>query len=161
MSAANTAGGIPGRGYSPEKGNLMAIDPISSSIQQTQGNTTAAASTPRADHKFAPTKSADDKSAAVNNKPYTVTLTGKALAKSLKLSGQTPAQIAVTMGLDVKTVDSYLGLSTKTASATPAPAPAAKQAATTTAATSQPYSAKEEAAEPAAEKAAETTQGKK
>jgi predicted flap endonuclease-1-like 5' DNA nuclease len=49
----------------------------------------------------------------------TVELTGTALAKSLELSGQTPAQIAAHMGLDVQTVDSYLGIQATT-TATPA-----------------------------------------
>jgi|ERR1039457_2775747 DNA-binding NarL/FixJ family response regulator len=44
-----------------------------------------------------------------------VKLTGTALAKSLKQSGLTVAEIALKMNLDVKTVDSYLGISTNTA----------------------------------------------
>ena len=63
-----------------------------------------------------------------------VKLTGTALAKSLKLSGQTAAQIAQSMSTDIKTVDSYLGLQAPATAATPAPAPqaATAQAATTT-----------------------------
>jgi len=66
-----------------------------------------------------------------------VELTKTALAKSLKLSGQTVSQIALTMGLDVKTVNSYLGVSTKAATGTPLPpttiAPQAKLTASGTA----------------------------
>lgn len=43
----------------------------------------------------------------------TIKLSGKALAKSLKLAGQNPVQIALKMGVNVKTVEGYLGLSTK------------------------------------------------
>ena len=61
-------------------------------------------------------------------------LTGTALAKSLKRSGQTPAQIAVAMGLDVKTVNGYLGVATKAPTTTPSSStsavPQVKQAAT-------------------------------
>ncbi|MDA8430887.1 MAG: hypothetical protein M0T70_16655 [Geobacteraceae bacterium] len=102
--------------------------------------------------------------ATPQSQPYTVKLTGTALAKSLKLAGQNPAQIALKMGIDVKTVDQYLSI--KVASATPAavatpapaptPAPEAKQAATTAPATSA-----EEAKEPAKEKASEAVRGKK
>lgn len=40
----------------------------------------------------------------------TVKLSGTALAKSLKLQGQTPAQIAQQMGIKITTVESYLGI---------------------------------------------------
>jgi hypothetical protein len=46
--------------------------------------------------------------------PYTVQLSGGALAKSLKHQGQNPTQIAQQMGLDVKTVDSYLNIKSAT-----------------------------------------------
>ena len=39
-----------------------------------------------------------------------VKLSGTAIAKSLKLQGLSPNQIAAQMGLDVKTVDGYLGI---------------------------------------------------
>jgi len=93
-----------------------------------------------------------------------VHLTGTALVKSLKQSGLTVAQIAQKMGLDVKTVDGYLGIATKAATTTPTPpttAPQVKQAATDSAATRQPYSPMEEVTEPATQKATETLQGKK
>jgi hypothetical protein len=41
----------------------------------------------------------------------TVKLSGTARAKSLKLQGLTPPQIAAQMGLDQNTIDSYLGIS--------------------------------------------------
>ena len=105
----------------------------------------------------AATTPAATKAAQIPQQHDTVELTGTALAKSLKLSGQTPAQIALKMGLDIKTVDSYLSI--KAAASAPAPAPQVKQ--TTTTATTAPYSPAEEAKEPASEKAAETAQGKK
>lgn len=97
------------------------------------------------------------------SEPYTVKLTGTALAKSLKLAGQNPSQIAQKMGVDIKTVDQYLSIKVATAAPTPVPTPApqAKQAATDTAATPQAYSPAEEVTEPGAQKAAETAQGKK
>ena len=106
------------------------------------------------------------KAAEVSSKPYTVELTGTALAKSLKLSGQNPAQIALKMGIDVKTVDQYLSIKVATAAPTaapaaPSPAPEAKQATTDTAATPQAASPADETTESGSEKAAETAQGKK
>ena len=105
---------------------------------------------------------------APQSKPYTVKLTGTALAKSLKLAGQNPSQIAQKMGVDIKTIDNYLNIKVATATPapttpvpTPAPAPQAKQAATDTAATPQAYSPVEELTESGDQKAAETTQGKK
>ena len=103
--------------------------------------------------------------ATAPSQPYIVNLTGTALAKSLKLAGQTPAQIALKMGIDVKTVDSYLSIKAATnipvpaaPVATPSPAPQVKQAATSTTAAFSPV---EEVKESGAEKAAETAQGKK
>lgn len=63
----------------------------------------------------------------------TVKLTGKALAKSLKLAGQTPAQIAKDMSVDVKTVDSYLGIQTTAAITMAAPKPVVAAATPSTA----------------------------
>jgi hypothetical protein len=115
--------------------------------------TPAAITPPKPEATTTPTVT---KSAAIQPKHDTVELTGAALAKSLKLSGQNVAQIALKMGLDAKTINSYLSI--KVATPTPAPALQAKQAAT---ATAQPYSPAEEAKEPAKEKATETAQGKK
>jgi hypothetical protein len=83
----------------------------------------------------------------------TVTLSHAAQAKSLKAQGETPAQIALAMKTDVKTVDGYLGITTTTA-----PTVTTKPVA---AATSQANNSYEEATEPAAEKAAETAAGTK
>lgn len=47
-------------------------------------------------------------------KSDSVKLSGTARAKSLKLQGLTPAQIAAQMGLDIKTVDGYLGITPAT-----------------------------------------------
>jgi hypothetical protein len=94
----------------------------------------------------------------------TVKLTGVALAKSLKLAGQTPSQIAVNMGMPVKTIDGYLGVTVQTAAVvTPqptTPAPQAKQAASVPAAAPQPKAA-EKATEPANQKAPITVPAKK
>lgn len=64
---------------------------------------------------------AASKPESLEPKHDSVELTKTALAKSLKLSGQTVSQIALTMGLDVKTVNGYLGVSTKAANSTPLP----------------------------------------
>jgi hypothetical protein len=94
----------------------------------------------------------------------TVKLTGVALAKSLKLAGQTPSQIALNMGMPVKTIDGYLGVKVQTAAVvTPqptTPAPQAKQAASVPAAAPQPKAA-EKAPEPANQKAPVTVPAKK
>ena len=44
------------------------------------------------------------------SKPYQVTLTGEALAKSLESQGFPVSFISAKLGLDVKTVDQYLGI---------------------------------------------------
>lgn len=129
-------------------------------------STTQAALTPQKPE--VPTTPTTVKTATVPPQHDTVELTGAALAKSLKLAGQKPAQIALKMGIDVKTVDQYLSIKTATAApaaptpaAVHAPVPGAKQAAATTAAAPQTFSPAEEVKEPASQKAAETAQGKK
>lgn len=127
-------------------------------INGISGNTVAtqhAALTPTIPE--AVTTPAASKPEATQPKHDTVELTGTALAKSLKLAGQTPAQIALKMGLDVKTVDSYLGVKP----ATTTPTPQVKQVVANTVAKPQPYSPAEEVKEPAGQKATETAQGKK
>ena len=138
----------------------MSVDVISGIAQQPLSSAAAAAAAPLQ-------TVAANQGAALPPKHDTVELTGTALAKSLKLSGQNPAQIALKMGIDIKMVDGYLSIKpppaampTTTAPVAPV-ASAAKPAATDTAVTPQPYSAQEEAAEPAAQKATETLQGKK
>ena len=71
-------------------------------------------------------------------KTDTVHLSAEAQAKALKQSGKTPAEIAFSMNLDVKTVDSYLGITdssttatTTTSSATPPTTPTGITASTT------------------------------
>ncbi|QEM67340.1 hypothetical protein FO488_03680 [Geobacter sp. FeAm09] len=127
----------------------MDINGISGNVvsPQTQGT----ALTPAA--SAAPAASAPEPS---QPKHDTVELTGAALAKSLKLAGQTPAQIAQKMGVDVKTVDGYLNIKATTA----APLPQTHQVAQAAAAAPQTASPAEEATEPATQKAAETAQGK-
>lgn len=133
----------------------MAISAISGNIPQQP-----VATAPAPAQTAAPTQPA-----AVQLPKYdTVKLSGAALAKSLKLAGLTPEQIALKMGVSVQTVDDYLGISTNTASAAPLPtpaAPAAKQATTNTVVTPQAYSPPEEATESGAQKATETAQGNK
>lgn len=131
----------------------MAIEGINSN-QIATAQTAIAPPKPEATATPAPAKTA-----ATSSKPYVVELTGTALAKSLKLAGQNPTQIALKMGIDVKTVDSYLSIKVATATPTPVaqtPAPEAKQAAAPAPATTA-----EEAKEPAKEKATEAVQGKK
>ncbi len=120
-------------------------------------STTQAALTPQKPE--VPTTPTTAKTATVPPQHDTVELTGAALAKSLKLAGQKPAQIALKMGIDVKTVDQYLSIKTATvapAVPTPAAVPEAKQAAAP-----QTFSPAEEVKEPVSQKAAETAQGKK
>jgi predicted transcriptional regulator len=45
-------------------------------------------------------------------KAYTVHLSGEALARSLQLQGYSITMIAFKMGVDIKTVDLYLGITT-------------------------------------------------
>lgn len=47
-------------------------------------------------------------------KAYSVELSGTALAKSLKLEGYSPQMIALKMGLDIKTIYQYLGITAAT-----------------------------------------------
>jgi len=135
----------------------MSIGPIPGNVQQPLSSASAAAAAPLQTE-------AALQAAAIPPKNDTVELTATAQAKSLKLAGQTPAQIALKMGVDIKTVDSYLSIKAPapTMPATTAPvapvATAGKPAATEAAAPPQPA---QEAQEPAAEKATETVQGKK
>ena len=135
----------------------MDVSGISGSTVGTQ-QTALAPTTPEA-----ATTPAALKPEAAQPKHDTVELTGPALAKSLKLAGQAPAQIALKMGLDVKTVDTYLSI--KEAAATPTPQTGStqqvKQAAVNAVAAPQSYSPAEETTEPASQKATETAQGKK
>jgi DNA-binding NarL/FixJ family response regulator len=52
---------------------------------------------------------APQKTATVQHKADTVALSQTAQVRSLKRNGQSVAQIALSMGLDAKTVNSYLG----------------------------------------------------
>ena len=151
----------------------MSISPISGNIQQQSAVTAATTSdqTTTTNQSTTPTQTSEPaQTAETQSQHYTVELSGAALAKSLKLAGQNPSQIALKMGLNIKTVDSYLGISmqtsTPTAPSTSTAVPAANQTTTTPgvtaqAATSQQYSPLEESKESAAVKAAETAQGKK
>ena len=107
-------------------------------IAATPGTETSVALTPQQHEVIQPTNDS-------------VKLSGQALAKSLKLSGQTPDQIALKMGVDIRTVDRYLGVSAQAAANTPLQ---------TKAATPQPYSPTEEVTESASQKTTETQQGK-
>lgn len=134
----------------------MSISPISGSIQQQQPVVADAGTTSQTTTTNQPTtpkQTAEPAAAETQSQHYTVKLSGAALAKSLKLAGQNPSQIALKMGLNIKTVDGYLGISATTAAPSASTvAPAAKQAAA---------SPLEESTESAAAKAAETAQGKK
>jgi predicted flap endonuclease-1-like 5' DNA nuclease len=103
----------------------MSINGISNNVSTPSLATAQAAVTPPKPE--AATAPAPVKSEATQTPHYTVNLTGTALAKSLKLSGLNPTQIAQKMGLDIKTVNQYLSIKVATAApatATPAPAPA-------------------------------------
>ncbi|MDD2541321.1 MAG: hypothetical protein PHH28_09815 [Desulfuromonadaceae bacterium] len=95
----------------------------------------------------------------------TVELTGAALAKSLKLSGQKPAQIALKMGVDIKTVDQYLSIKVAapitTAAPVTSPAPEVKQTTPNTTTTPQISTPADETTESGSQKTTETAQGKK
>jgi len=98
----------------------MVTNGISGAMSTPSVTTTPADLTP-AKPEAANTTPAASKTESLEPKHDSVELTKTALAKSLKLSGQTVSQIALTMGLDVKTVNSYLGVSTKAATSTPLP----------------------------------------
>jgi hypothetical protein len=101
----------------------MAIEEINGNTSSQIATVQAAITPPKPE---ATTTPAATKTEAIPSKPYTVELTGTALAKSLKLSGQNPVQIALKMGLDIKTVNSYLNIVVATSTPAPAtPAPAA------------------------------------
>jgi hypothetical protein len=96
----------------------MSVNPISGTAQQPLSSAAAAAA--------APLQSAPQQTVAVTPPKHdSVTLTGTALAKSLKLAGQNAAQIAQKMGIDIKTVDGYLSIKVVTPPTISAP-PAAK-----------------------------------
>jgi predicted flap endonuclease-1-like 5' DNA nuclease len=91
----------------------MEINTISSNAP-TPPSTTPAVSTPAKPKETFP-------------KQDTVTLSGAALAKSLKQSGMSAAQIAQRMHLDIKTVDQYLGIATNAVTTPTMPSTAAPQ----------------------------------
>ena|ERR1035437_3545919 len=51
-------------------------------------------------------------------KLYSVKLSGEALAKSMMLQGYSAVMISIKMGLDIKTVDQYLGIAVPTTNTT-------------------------------------------
>jgi hypothetical protein len=120
-------------------------------------NQLAQATTP-APETTATANSSAPKPTTVEPKRDTVELSGAAQAKFLKHQGQTVAQIALQMGLDVKTVNSYVGSAPAHVAPTTTSAPQAQHA---TAPVPQSYSPAEEATESGAAKAQETIQGKK
>ena len=116
--------------------------------------------TPKPEMSTAPTTK---EPVAMQLKPDVVELSGRALAKSLKLAGQNPQAIALKMGLDINTVNNYLNVKVATSAGTTPAVPKEKQSqldAATTAVTEQ-SSPSEEATEPVTEKTSETAQGKK
>jgi DNA-binding CsgD family transcriptional regulator len=92
------------------------------------------------------------KPATVPQKADTVELSKAAQIRSLKRGGQTVAQIAVSMGLDAKTVNSYLGTA-------PAKLPTVQAAQAKQASAPAPKAA-EESTESSAAKMSETILGK-
>jgi len=132
----------------------MSINPVSGNAQQPLSSATTGATAPVAQ----PQSASQQSTTVVAPQHDSVKLTGAALAKSLKLGGMTPKQIAQKMGLDLKTVDGYLGVNATT---TVAVTPVAKTAVAAASAASQTSGAAEEARESGAEKAAEAAQGAK
>ena len=133
----------------------MSINPVSGNAQQPLSTATTGTTAPVAQ----PQSASQQSTTVVAPQHDSVKLTGAALAKSLKLGGMTPKQIAQKMGLDLKTVDGYLGVNATTT--TVAVTPVAKTAVAAPSAASQTSSAAEEAKESGAEKAAEAAQGAK
>jgi len=133
----------------------MSINPVSGNAQQPLASAATGTTAPVAQ----PQSASQQSTTVAAPKHDSVKLTGAALAKSLKLGGMTPKQIAQKMGLDLKTVDSYLGVNATTT--TVAVTPVAKTAVPAASAASQTPSAAEEATESGAEKAAEAAQGAK
>ena len=127
----------------------MASNPIPAHVVSSSPVVNSAASS---NHSVTPTQSeAPIQQPAVSQlNQDTVKLSGAALARSLKLAGKTPAQIAMKMGVNIKTVYKYLGK-------TPPPdvsAPTVQNAATNMMVTPQ-QSSLEEASESAAQKESE------
>jgi hypothetical protein len=111
-----------------KKENTMAISGISGNIPSIGTQPTPAVEPAKTNQVDLSTA----KSTSTPPKHDSVKLTGTALAKSLKLAGQTPAQIAQKMGVPIATVDSYLSIKAPVTPPPPAPkAAAAPQTATT------------------------------
>ena len=126
----------------------MAINPIATNVGSPSPVATPATSSPAPASTKRQPVAPEQPPVAVQSPQDSVQLSGAALARSLKIAGQTPTQIAMKMGIDIKTVDNYL-------STTPAAtASGAQQIAAQGAATPQASSA-EEASESSIQKAIE------
>ncbi|MDA8418206.1 MAG: hypothetical protein M0Z90_04150 [Desulfobacteraceae bacterium] len=126
----------------------MAINPIAANVSSPPPVATPATSSPAPAATKRQPVAPEQPPVAVQSPQDSVQLSGAALARSLKIAGQTPTQIAMKMGIDIKTVNSYL-------STTPAAtASGAQQTAAQVAATPQTSSA-EEAGESSIQKAIE------
>jgi hypothetical protein len=141
----------------------MSIEPISGSVQQSPSSAPPA-------NVPAPVKGAGEEQMALPPMRDKVELTPDALAKSLKEQGQTPSEIALRMGLDVQTIERYLGITPavapKAAAVPAAEAQPDKQAAAYNQAadkTAQPTERKpvQETTAPYAQQATQSAQGKK
>lgn len=97
----------------------MSIGTISGSLVGASGQSFALQSSP------VPEETETPRQAPAKSDQDTVKLSGAALARSLKQQGHSVAQIAITMSSDAKTIDGYLGISTKPA-AVPIPTSAPK-----------------------------------
>lgn len=125
----------------------MAINPIAATVGSPAPVVTPATSSPASTSTARRQPVAPEQPpVAVKSPQDSVQLSGAALARSLKIAGQTPTQIAIKMGIDIKMVNSYLG-TTPTATASTSGTQAA-------AATPQPSGA-EEANESSIQKAIE------
>ena len=128
----------------------MAINPIATNVGSPSPVATPATSSPAPAATKRQPVAPEQPPVAVQSSQDSVQLSGAALARSLKIAGQTPTQIAMKMGIDIKTVDNYLS----TTPAATASASGAQQIAAQGAATPQASSA-EEASESSIQKAIE------
>jgi DNA-binding CsgD family transcriptional regulator len=109
----------------------MTINQVSGTAQQLQSSGT----TQTATTTIKPQNAQQQSDTAAAPKQDSVKLTPAALAKSLKQSGLSPKQIAQQMGLDIKTIDSYLNIDTGTTGSTQSATTSPSKATTVTSST--------------------------
>jgi hypothetical protein len=130
QTASTTSGTSSTLAFNPATGSMEPIGSFSTS-------TTAGATTSAPGVTSTPAATTQQNAGETQPSSDTVELTGPALAKSLELSGQTPTQIATQLGLNVQTVDGYLGIQATTATPATYSAPQVIKTPTETSATPQ------------------------